>query len=460
MKDNQDIRFARVTPPDFSLEHHFKDIVDSLPDGLITVDKEWRVTSLNRAAEKLLGVSERKSIGRFCYKVIRGEHCRSDCPLAITLETQRNVRDFEVPTSDQKGGQRTLSVSTAVLRDSDGTPIGGVISLRDMTLMNRLRDDLLGKTGFHGLIGKSRAMRELFDLIREVADCDSNVLVEGESGTGKELVAKAIQRLSSRRDNPYVRVNCAAFVETLLESELFGHVRGAFTGAHLDRPGRFEMADKGTIFLDEIGESSPAVQMKLLRVLQERELERVGGNETIQVDVRVISATNIPLESLVSERRFRDDLYYRLNVIPITIRPLRERTDDIIPLTEFFLERRRLIVSKDLTISPGAMALLMEYRWPGNVRELENALEHASVRCQGVIIQKRHLPNTIRKSKKGGGEGPAEDAGARRVLEALRAARWNRAEAARRLGISRTTLWRQMSKYGLIDDSKTIGYHS
>jgi len=336
--------------------------------------------------------------------------------------------------------------------------MGAVISMRDLSYFHQIRKSLDQKTQFMGMVGKSKKMQEIYELIEEIADSPSTVLIQGESGTGKELIANAIQKLSSRRDKPYIKVNCSVFPETLLASELFGHVKGAFTDAHKDRKGRFEMADGGTIFLDEIGEASPAVQIKLLRVLQEKEFERVGGSETIKVDVRVIAATNQDLQKAVQEKRFREDLYYRLNVIPIYVPPLRERKEDIPLLIDYFMEKYRLITGKAIDdISDDALDMLMNYDYPGNIRELENAIEYAFARTKNRQITAEKLPLTIREQARKAvfGNSHASDVTARteeyiRIRRALEHHRWNREAAAQALGISRTTLWRKMKKLRLI----------
>ncbi|MBK8230849.1 MAG: sigma 54-interacting transcriptional regulator [Candidatus Eisenbacteria bacterium] len=455
------------TEPDLArpaLEGHLRDILDSLPDGVFTVDPEWRISSVNRSGQALLGIGEAEALGRLCRKVMRSDRCQNECPLRITLETGRQVWNYEVKAESADGRPLDLAVNTAVLRDAEGRPQGGVVSFRDVTADRRLRDDLLGQVDRQGLIGRSRAMKELYELIDELADCCSTVLIEGESGTGKELVARAIQRGSRRKDRPFIKINCGAFAESLLESELFGHVRGAFTDARADRAGRFELADGGTLFLDEIGVASPSVQVKLLRVLQEQEFERVGGNHTLRVDVRVLAATNRPLRELVREGTFREDLFYRLNVVPVTLPPLRDRREDLIPLAEHFLRRNRAVFNRPVTgFSPRAMGRILEYGWPGNVRELENAVEHAFVRCHGSTIQEAHLPRQMRETfheqeaphrgqlHREPPRSPAAQSVASEhdLLATLVAVRWNRQEAARRLGIGRTTLWRRMVREGL-----------
>jgi len=332
--------------------------------------------------------------------------------------------------------------------------IGGVEVFRDLSPLRQLSRELEERYSFGQIIGKSKPMRELFALLENVAETDSTVLIYGESGTGKELVARALHYNGPRREGPFVAVNCAALPEALLESELFGYERGAFTGATRSKPGRFELADGGTLFLDEVGEMGLAVQAKLLRVLDQKEFERLGGTKTIRVDVRIIAATNRDLEADVASGRFRRDLFYRLNVVSIHLPPLRERREDIPLLVEHFVRKfGEKMGRKVRSVSPEAMRLLMDYDWPGNVRELENAIEHAFVMMRGDTILPEDLPETIRERKASvvpGGRGLLEDGERQALLAALEQAGWNRGEAARILGISRTTLWRKMRKHGLI----------
>lgn len=439
------------------VEETHEAILGSIADGLFTVDHEWRITSFNRAAERLTGLQEREVLGKFCSQVLQTDRCRDGCPLAATLERHENVFDYEVTLLDRDGRPKTVTVNTAVLLNRDGSPIGGVVSFRDVSFLKKLEDDLQSTTQFEGMVGKHKSMRAIYELISEIADSDATVLIMGESGTGKEMVANALVRRSPRHDKPYIKVNCSVFPEGLLESELFGHVKGAFTDARYDRVGRFELADGGTIFLDEIGEISAAAQIKLLRVLEEKEFERVGSSETRKIDVRVIAATNQDLPRLVQEKKFREDLYYRLNVIPIVVPPLRERRSDIPLLLDHFIAKYRLVTGKSITgISDRAMDLLMSYDYPGNVRELENAIEHVFARTSGNVITEEKLPLSIRHQEKANGGVPCpteEDGECQRILQALERARWNRTRAARLLGISRITLWRRMKALGILEEN-------
>ena len=424
-------------------------ILDSIADGLYTVDHEWRITSFNRAAERLTGLREEDVLGQVCRSVLRTDRCEEGCPLATTLEQNENVFGCEVTLRCDSPNRRGVSVNTAVLYDRDHTPIGGLVTFRDTELDRRVKLDLEPTTQFEGMVGSHPNMREVYDLVAEVADSDASVLIMGESGTGKEMIADAVVRRSRRRDRPCVKVNCSVYPDTLLESELFGHVKGAFTDARQDRAGRFLLADGGTVFLDEIGEISAAAQVKLLRVLQDRAFEPLGSSTTARVDVRIVAATNRDLPQLVREGHFRDDLYYRLNVIPVVLPPLRARRSDIPLLVDYFLAKYRLLTGKPIErISANAMDLLIAYDYPGNVRELENAVEHAFARTRAATIELEKLPLALREQE---AVPVRSDGGEKDVLQALEQARWNRDRAAQLLGVSRTTLWRRMKALGLSD---------
>ena len=348
---------------------------------------------------------------------------------------------------DKNGRPRTIILNTAILHDKEKKPWGVVAIFRDMTELVSLKRQLKERFQFHKLIGKNHQMQEVYNLIEDIADSDATVLIQGESGTGKELVAQAIHYQGPRTNKPFVRVNCSTLAESLLESELFGHVRGAFTGAIRDKIGRFELAQGGTAFLDEIGDISPAIQVKLLRVLQEKEIERVGDTKSIKVDVRVIAATNHDLKRLMREGKFREDLFYRLYVIPIHLPPLRERKEDIPLLVEHFIRQFKGQTGKKIeSISEEALKLLLDYSWPGNVRELENVIEHAFVKCRVPLILPEHLPQEILGAKKVFGARKRPRLTEEQLHQALQETRGNKARAARELGIGRTTLWRKLKK--------------
>lgn len=429
-------------------------ILESITDGVFSIDADWKITSFNKAAERITGFRREEALGMACYNIFRGQVCKEDCPLRTTMETGEPVSGFEMEVLKKDGRRVPISVSSALLIDEDGEIAGGVETFRDLSEMKRLTEELSAKHSFAGIIGKNARMQALFSLLKTVSETSSTVLIQGETGTGKELVARAIHYNSSRGDRPFIAVSCAALPETLLESELFGHMKGSFTGAIKDKPGRFELADRGTLFLDEVGEIPSSVQVKLLRVLEKQEFERLGGTTTLKVDVRVIAATNRHLRELMERDQFREDLYYRLNVVPIHLPPLRDRSDDIPLLVKHFIEEFNEKMGKKITsAAPPVMDILIDYPWPGNVRQLENAVEHAFVHCRGKTIRLEHLPEEL---KLFGGDlavetpvPPLSELEKRVIVRALERNQWNRERAARELKISRTTLWRKMKKYGI-----------
>ncbi len=448
-------------------------ILYSLSEAVITVDRDHSISSFNRAAERLFGIPAGEALGKDCRRILRASFgpAQHECPMGDLTEGGKTRSDVDGTLVRADGRIVPVSASWAFFEDDAGEKLGFVISFRSFEEIERLAEERKGKFPLRDIVGKTPRIRRIFDMIDVVKDTDSTVLVTGESGTGKGLFARAIHDLSPRREMPFVKVHCAALTETLLESELFGHVKGAFTGAIADKVGRFEAADEGTIFLDEIGEISPALQVKLLRVLQDREFERVGSSKTQRADVRVIAATNKDLKAAMAEGRFRGDLFYRLNVIPISVPPLRERREDIPLLVDHVLKRlKRRGMERIKAVSPEAMRCLMEYPWPGNIRELENVLERGMVCARGRVLSVEDLPDELREhcrprressptmpSDSGGAEVPEIDAagGARKegeqgdLLRTLEMHRWNRKDAAAALGIDRTTLWRRMKRLGM-----------
>jgi len=430
-------------------------LLDYIPDGVFTVDAEWRVTFFNRAAEQITGIKRAEAVGRRCCDVFRASICETACALKQTLATRRPVSNKVVYIVNARGERIPISISTATLEDERGRVIGGVESFRDLRLVNELRREAQQRDSFADIIGRSAAMRQLFDLLPPVAESDSTVLIEGPSGTGKELFAHAIHQHSRRRTQKFVVLNCGALPDTLLESELFGYKAGAFTDARRDKPGRFALAEGGTIFLDEIGDISPAMQARLLRVLQERVYEPLGGVEPEKADVRVIAATNKSLGKLVKQGRFREDLFYRIHVIRIELPSLRDRREDIALLIDHFITRFNRFKGKDIAgVSDAVLARLMDYDFPGNVRELENILEHAFVLCRGGLIEVAHLPAHLRSECLEG--EPRLPVGLTLVAmekllvrDALRRSNGNHAAAARELGIDASTLFRKVKLLGL-----------
>ena len=431
-------------------------ILNSITDGVLTVDNEWRITSFNPAAERITGRKAENVMGKQCYEVMKSETCKTNCPLRKTMATKIPVYDYEIEIVSAHGETIPISVNTALLIDEENEIIGGVETFRDLSMYKHLSEELNLKYSFANMIGKDKKMQEIYNLLKTISPTSSTILIMGETGTGKELVARAIHHNSPRKDKPFIKVDCASLPETLLESELFGYKKGAFTDARTDKPGKFELADSGTIFLDEIGNIPPSIQAKLLRVLEEHTFEPLGGIKMVKVDVRVISATNRDLQQAIKQGRFREDFYYRLNVVPITLPPLRDRPEDIPLLIEHFLNVFGKKFEKTINaVSQDAMDLLLDYPWPGNVRQLEHAIEHAFIHCTGRTIQIRHLPDDIiqkssilvdRILKT---EDPIEEIEKEVILEALKRNNWNREKTAKTLKISRITLWRKMRKYSI-----------
>jgi len=425
-------------------------ILDSIADGVFTVDADWRVMSFNRAAEQITGVSRRDAIGQKCCDVFRASICESACALGETLRTGRPIVNQAIYILDAKGQRIPISISAATLKDADGQVIGGVETFRDLSMVEELRKELEGRYTFADIVGHSSSMRRLFDLLPQIAESNSTVLIEGASGTGKELVARAIHNLSPRRDRRFVAINCGALPDTLLESELFGYKAGAFTDARHDKAGRFALADGGTMVLDEIGDISPAMQSRLLRVLQERVFEPLGSVEPVEVDVRVIAATNRDLGKLVRKGVFRQDLFYRINVIRLKLPALCDRREDIPLLVERFISKFNRLQSKDVAgVSDETLAVLMEHDYPGNVRELENAVEHAFVLCRGGLIEPHHLPPAMRgevdtKSERVRSPRTLRTLEALHITDAIRRHGGNRTAAAKELGINPSTLFRKI----------------
>jgi PAS domain S-box-containing protein len=431
-------------------ETDYLQLLDSLPDGVFLVDSNWHITAFNRAAEQITGIRREEALGRRCCDVFRASICESACALKQTLATRRPVVNKVVYIVNAAGQRLPISVSTAVLKDHHGRVIGGVESFRDLRVVEELQRQARDQDSFSNIIGRSVAMRELFELLPVVAASDSSVLIEGASGTGKELVARAIHDLSRRSSRPFLAVNCAALPDTLLESELFGYKAGAFTDARRDKPGRFALAQGGTILLDEIGDISAALQTRLLRVLQERVFEPLGSVHPVKADVRVITATNKDLRQLVREGRFREDLFYRVHVVRLELPRLRDRREDIPLLIEDFIARFNRLQSRDIAgVSDQVLARLMEHDFPGNVRELENAIEHAFVLCRGRLIEVAHLPPHLRGVEEAGSPGlsPGRSLAALEAMhlrDALKRHGGNRAAAARELGIASSTLFRKL----------------
>ncbi len=428
-------------------------ILDSIADGVFTVDSEWRITSFNRAAEEITGIDREQAIGKTCSEVLKANICQEKCALHHTMTTGQKLVNVPVEIRHVKGHCIPISISTAVLYNRAGEHIGGVETFRDLTSISELRSQIEDHEGMPNIVGCHPRLKEILDIIPEIAASDATVLIQGPSGSGKGLLAQAIHQCSDRRAQPLIKVNCSALPESLLESELFGYVKGAFTDAKRNKPGRIALAEKGTLFLDEIGDISPAVQVKLLKVVQDREYEPLGGVETRVADVRVLAATNRDLQTMMKDGRFREDLYYRLNIVGLMLPSLAERREDIPRLVDRFLRKFNAKMGKFVSaVSEEAMDLLTRHDYPGNVRELENAIEHALVLCQGSTIEKKHLPEPIRKGAVKAARKntePLQSAEARTIQVMLDRNGGNRVAAAKALGLHRSTLWRKMQRYGI-----------
>lgn len=429
-------------------------IFRSVKDAIVTVDKEMSILEVNKAARNICGF-KRDDVGRPLSSL--NGRCKMKCIelLSETINAKQSMDAdyFECQMKDRR--EQVVKIVTSPLLDSQGEFSGAIMVVRDETRLTDLERELKDRQRFHKIIGTSPQMQELYSLIELLTDVETTVLITGESGTGKELVAEALHYKGTRSEAPIVKVNCSALPENLLESELFGHVRGAFTGAIKDKIGRFQAADGGTIFLDEIADISPQIQVKLLRVLQEKEFERVGDSSTLKVDVRVVTATNQDLSEKVKTGEFREDLYYRLNVMRLTLPPLRDRREDIPLLTEHFIKKFNKKFSKNITtVSAGVQKLFMDYAWPGNVRELEHSMEHAFILCRNSVITNEYLPPELKalcKEAVYNGDGKADDPEA--ILQALEKADWNKTKAARLLGISRRSIYRKIQEYNIDQDN-------
>ncbi len=431
-------------------------ILDSIADGVFTVDRDWRITSFNRAAEQITGVSRREAVGQLCREVLKADICEKNCLLKQTRETGRPIINRTIRIITAAGRRIPISISTAILKDEDGSAIGAVETFRDISVEEDLRKKIRGKYSCEDILSKNLQMQRLFDILPDVAASGSTVLLEGESGTGKELFARAIHNLSPRKNGPFIAVNCGALPDTLLESELFGYKAGAFTDARRDKPGRFRRAEKGTLFLDEIGDISPAMQIRLLRVLQEKVYEPLGSVEAVPADARMIAATNRKLEDLVREGKFREDLYYRINIVRLVLPPLRERMEDVPILADHFIRQMNALQNRDIPgLSDEATACLMSHGFPGNIRELENIIERSFILCKEGPIQPQHLPEFLWIRETGGlPGGPGEPLSMKQMeavflMSVLQRNGWSRIKSARQLGIHKSTLFRKMRALGI-----------
>lgn len=432
-------------------------ILESISEGVFTVDKDWTITSFNRAAETITGTSREDAIGRYCFEVLRSDLCETDCPLAKTMHQNEAVKNKSGYITNKQGEQIAVSISTALLRDGKDNILGGVETFRDVSDIEYLRKELKGQFRIGDIVSRSKSMYKIFQILPKVAASESIVLIQGDTGTGKELLARAIHHWSPRQEKPFVGINCGALPDNLLESELFGYKAGAFTDAKKEKPGQFFLAEGGTVFLDEIGNTSETFQIKLLRFLQEREFTPLGGTRPVKANVRIIAATNQDLLAMVQNGEFRQDLFYRINVVRLHLPPLKERKEDIPLLVEHFIQKQNKINSGNIQgISQNALALLMTYDYPGNIRELENIVEYAFVLCSQDYIQEKDLPDYLQglssRSRDFGNEGlesSVRELEAKNILDTLEKNDYNRTLAAEELGIHKSTLYRKIKKYGI-----------
>lgn len=432
-------------------------ILESISEGVFTVDRDWRITSFNRAAENITGIDREDAIGKHCWEVFRSNMCESACAMKQTMDAGAPIANTSAYIVDSQRRRIPVTVSTAVLRDESGQVIGGVETFRDISQEEALRKELDGRYQLGDMVSRSPSMQKIFALLPQVAISDSTVLIRGETGTGKELLARALHEHSNRKHKPFVALNCGALPDTLLESELFGYKAGAFTHAVKDKPGLFAAANGGTLLLDEIGDISPAFQVKLLRVLQDQTFQPLGSTESMRTDVRVIAASHQDLSEMVAAGRFRQDLYYRINVVTLALPPLRERKEDIPLLCERIIQRMNRMRGRSVTgVSQEALAVLMAYDFPGNIRELENAIEHAFILCPDALIQPAHLPEHLQPRRQAPAPADAGDiqaarrsAEARSIIDALERNHYNRQAAARELGIHKSTLFRKIKTLGI-----------
>jgi PAS domain S-box-containing protein len=433
----------------------FKVILSSIADGVFTVDSDRNITSFNPAAEKITGIPASKAVGRKCQDVFHSNICEL-CPLRETLKTGVETIDRPVNIINSRGERIPISISTAVLRDDNGAVLGAVETFRDLSMLEKLRKELNKTYSFEDIISKSAKIHKLFAIMPDIAESDSTVLIQGPSGSGKELFACAIHNLSTRYDRNYVIINCGTLPVQLFESELFGYVKGAFTDAKRDKKGKLAAAEKGTVFFDEIGELPMSTQVKLLRLLQQREYEPVGSTVPVKADIRIVAATNRDLKELVAQGKFRDDLYFRLAVVKFELPPLKERREDIPYLVDHFINKFNAQRGKNIiSISPEVMDILLKYDFPGNIRELENIIEYGFVVCKGNIIQKEHLPSELigAPDDKSQAEISIKSPVHKSIDEqniiksVLRKHNGHMSRAADELGMHRTTLWRKIKNF-------------
>ena len=428
-------------------------VLDSIEDGVFSVNKDWHIMSFNRAAEKITGMPKKSALGRPCWEIFKTDICANGCILKKTMVTGQPISNMPVCIHPANKQQINISVNTALLRDTNDCVIGGVEVFRDLSVINKLRKAFQKLHSFDDIISKNEKMLRYFSILPQIAESNSTVLIEGATGTGKELIARALHNNSPRKNGPFIAVNCSAMPDTLIESELFGYMAGAFTDAKKDKMGRFALAENGTIFLDEIGDISAAVQVRLLRVLQEKVFEPLGSTKSTKTNARVIVATNKNLEEQVNAHQFRDDLFYRINVVRLELPPLCERKEDIPYLVDHFVDRFNYLTGRNIVgLTQEALTTFMLYDWPGNIRELENAIEHAFVLCRQNFIHREHLPERILPFTE---KLPTlsgltlKHIEKQAILQTLIRNDWKKLKTASELGIDKNTLRRKINRLGI-----------
>ena len=426
-------------------------ILDSIECAVFTIDLDFKITFFNYAAENITGFKKEEVLGKYCYEVLCTNACETNCPFRDALKKKAKITGRRIEILDKYYSSIPVIAGSNIIKDKNNVIIGGIINFKDITNIENLKKEVIKKFQFGDIISKNHRILQIFDILPDIAESNSNVLIEGPSGSGKEVFARTIHNLSRRKDHPFIAVNCGALPDTLLESELFGYEPGAFTDAVKRKPGRFELANGGTLFLDEIGDTSPILQVKLLRAIQEKTIEPLGSTKSMKVDVRIICATNKDLLKLVQKGKFREDLYYRINVIKITLPPLKERKEDIPLLIQHFIKKFNAITGKNIKgITEEALTILMGYSYPGNIRELENIIEHAFVLSRSDYIDVNHLPTEIIETdEKDRRIPPLDEIEKNTIIKAISQFNGNKQKAAEALGIDRTTLWRKLKKYNI-----------
>jgi PAS domain S-box-containing protein len=431
-------------------------IMDNIACGIFTVDLDWNITSFNNMAEKITGFTKEEALGKKCFEVLRADMCECDCALRKTYKTGNPITNKSITVVNKSNRITPITITAASLKDSHGELLGGVESFRDVSDLESLKKQINQSYTTHDILGKSKRVRKIIESLPQIAASASTVLIQGPSGSGKEIFAKTIHNLSRFRGGPFVAVNCGAIPDTLIEAELFGYVKGAFTDAKQNRAGKLKAAEGGTLFLDEIGDLPLPLQVKLLRVIQEKEYEPIGSNTSLKTNLRLILASNKDLESLVENGQFRDDLYYRINVVKISLPTLMERKDDIPLLVSHFIDQQNHLTGKQVTrVSDKVMRFLMFYPYKGNIRELQNIIEYAFIFCRGSIIEMRHLPQEILKANHSNDKetkklSKLERTELKTIKTVLDKNRWNRQITANELDMNPSTLWRKMKKYELL----------